>query len=87
MSLYEIRNMAVSIAGQRLVEDVGLTVEAGQCTALIGASGSGKSLTCLTPFGLTRGVAMGSMVLDGIDLGSADAARTGRRRTALRLGL
>ena len=83
MSLYEIRNMAVSIAGQRLVEDVSLTVEAGQCTALIGASGSGKSLTCLTPFGLTRGVAMGSMVLDGIDLGSADAARIREARCCL----
>jgi ABC-type glutathione transport system ATPase component len=73
MSLYEIRNLAVNIAGKRLVENVSLTVEPGQCTALIGASGSGKSLTCLTPFGLTPGVASGSMLLDGIDLGSADA--------------
>ncbi len=82
MSLYEIRNLAVDIAGKRLVEDVSLTVEAGQCTAIIGASGSGKSLTCLTPFGLTPGTAIGSMVLDGIDLASADAGqlRHARRR-------
>lgn len=82
MSLYEIRNLAVDIAGNRLVEDVSLTVEAGQCTAIIGASGSGKSLTCLTPFGLTPGAAYGAMILDGIDLGSADASqiREARRR-------
>lgn len=73
MSLYEIRNLAVDIAGNRLVENVSLTVEAGQCTAIIGASGSGKSLTCLTPFGLTPGLTSGSILLDGKDLGNADA--------------
>ena len=73
MSLYEIGNLAVEIAGKRLVEDVSLTVEAGQCTAIIGASGSGKSLTCLTPFGLSPGIASGAMILDGVDLASADA--------------
>ena len=84
MSLYEIRHMAVTIAGQRLVKDVNLTVEAGQCTAIIGASGSGKSLTCLTPFGLMPAVASGTMILDGIDLGSANASqkRDARRRLA-----
>ncbi len=84
MSLYEIRHMAVTIAGQRLVKDVSLTVEAGQCTAIIGASGSGKSLTCLTPFGLMPAVASGTMILDGIDLGSANASqkRDARRRLA-----
>jgi len=73
VSLYEIRNLAVDIAGKRLVEDVSLTVEAGQCTAIIGASGSGKSLSCLTPFGLTPGTASGSTKLDGTDLRTTDA--------------
>lgn len=84
MSLYEIRNLAVRIEGNRLVEDVSLIVEAGQCTAIIGASGSGKSLTCLTPFGLTPGVASGSIRLGDIDLSSADAGdlRDARRRLA-----
>ncbi len=82
MTLYEIRKMAVTIAGNRLVEDVSLIVEAGHCTAIIGASGSGKSLTCLSPFGLTPGAASGTMILDGIDLGSADTRqiRDVRRR-------
>lgn len=84
MSLYEIQNLAVDIAGKRLVEDVSLTVEEGQCTAIIGASGSGKSLTCLTPFGLTPGAASGAVILDGIDLSGADARqlRDARRRLA-----
>jgi len=84
MSLYEIRNMAVTIAENRLVEDVSLIVEAGHCTAIIGASGSGKSLTCLSPFGLTPGAASGTMILDGIDLGRASSAqiRDIRRRVA-----
>ena len=81
VSLYEIRHLSVDIAGNRLVEDVSLTVEPGQCTAIIGASGSGKSLTCLTPFGLTPGIASGTIRLDGIDLASAD---TGQLRDARR---
>ncbi|MFK7842255.1 MAG: ATP-binding cassette domain-containing protein, partial [Sphingorhabdus sp.] len=82
MSLYAVRNLAVAIAGKRLVQDVSLTVEAGECTAIIGASGSGKSLSCLTPFGLTPAMASGSMMLDGIDLGETDAhqLRDARRR-------
>jgi ABC-type glutathione transport system ATPase component len=82
VSLYEIRNLAVDIEGNRLVEEVSLTVEPGQCTAIIGASGSGKSLTCLTPFGLTPGIATGSIRLDDIDLVHADAGqlRDARRR-------
>ncbi|MEH6756085.1 MAG: ABC transporter ATP-binding protein [Parasphingorhabdus sp.] len=79
MSLYEIRNMAIEIDGKRLVEGVNINVEQGQCTAIIGASGSGKSLSCLTPFGLTPGKLSGSVILDGIDLVRADAVQ---RRTA-----
>ncbi|MEH6790213.1 ABC transporter ATP-binding protein [Parasphingorhabdus sp.] len=84
MSLYEIHNMSVSIGGKRLVEEVSLTVEKGRCTALIGASGSGKSLTCLSPFGLTAGTVSGSIILDGIDLagGGSVAIRDARRRLA-----
>ncbi len=83
MSVYEIRNMAIQIDGKRLVEGVDITVEAGKCTAIIGTSGSGKSLSCLTPFGLTPGEAQGSIILDGIDLIHADAHQMQDARSRL----
>ncbi|QTD55351.1 ATP-binding cassette domain-containing protein [Parasphingorhabdus cellanae] len=75
--------MAIRIDGERLVEGVNLTVEAGKCTAIIGASGSGKSLSCLTPFGLTPGEALGSIRLDGIELTRADAHQMHKARSRL----
>ncbi len=83
MSLYEIRDMAIQIDGKQLVEGVNISVEAGKCTAIIGASGSGKSLSCLTPFGLTPGEAAGSIKLDGIDLLKANAHQKLKARSYL----
>ena len=83
MSLYEIRAMAIEIAGKRLVNNVDITVEAGQCTAIIGASGSGKSLSCLSPFGLTPAKVFGSVILDGIDIIQADAHQARKARSRL----
>jgi peptide/nickel transport system ATP-binding protein len=80
MSLYAVRDLGVTIDGVRLVEGLSFTVEAGQCVALVGASGSGKSLTCMTPFGLSPGVASGSAVLGGEELVGASE----RRRRQLR---
>lgn len=83
MSLYSIRNMDVEIDGKRLVEGVDLDVEAGKCTAIIGASGSGKSLTCLSPFGLTPGETFGTVKLDGVELVHADAHELRTARSQL----
>jgi ABC-type glutathione transport system ATPase component len=83
VSLYSLRNLAIEIADQQLVEGVSLEVEAGQCTAIIGASGSGKSLTCLTPFGLNSGQASGEMLLDGIDLSTTSAEEMRKARSQL----
>ncbi|MEO9470221.1 ABC transporter ATP-binding protein [Parasphingorhabdus sp.] len=83
MSLYSIRNMAVEIDGKRLVDGVDLDVAAGKCTAIIGASGSGKSLTCLSPFGLTPGKTFGTAMLDGVALADADAQQMRRARSQL----
>jgi len=60
MTLYAVERLRVRIGDRSLVEDVSFSVEAGRCTALVGASGSGKSMSCLTPFGLSRGIASGS---------------------------
>ncbi|MEP4894699.1 ABC transporter ATP-binding protein [Parasphingorhabdus sp.] len=75
--------MSIDIGNQRLVDGLNLDVAPGQCTAIIGASGSGKSLSCLTPFGLTAGVAAGSAHLDGIDLLDATADQKREARSQL----
>ncbi|MES2753689.1 MAG: ABC transporter ATP-binding protein [Pseudomonadota bacterium] len=79
--IYAVEGLSVDIGGQRLVADVGFTVAKGECTALVGASGSGKTLSCFTPFGLTAGVAHGSAQLLGEELVGADP-RTLRRLRA-----
>lgn len=41
-----LKDLVVDIAGRRLVDDVDLVLAPGTSTALVGASGAGKSLTC-----------------------------------------
>ncbi|MEM8694872.1 MAG: ABC transporter ATP-binding protein [Pseudomonadota bacterium] len=75
MSLYAVRNLRVEIGDATVVEDVSFTVDAGDCVALVGASGSGKSQTCLAPFGLSPGIAAGSALFDGTELIDLDTAQ------------
>jgi len=84
VTLYAVDRLAVSIGATTLVHDVGFSVEPGRCTALVGASGSGKSLSCLTPFGLTAGTASGSARFEGRELVGLNEA--GLRPTRARAG-
>lgn len=43
MTLFTIENLSVSVPGRRLLDDITLTLPAGQMIALIGHNGSGKS--------------------------------------------
>jgi peptide/nickel transport system ATP-binding protein/oligopeptide transport system ATP-binding protein len=56
MALLEVNNLGVSFVTRngtnRAVDDVSFTVESGQITAIIGESGSGKSVACYSLLGL-----------------------------------
>jgi peptide/nickel transport system ATP-binding protein len=70
VSLLQIRSLSVSIAGQRVLTNVALTVPRGRITGVIGESGSGKSMTALAVMGLLPegATATGSIMLDGEEL-------------------
>ncbi|WED21702.1 ATP-binding cassette domain-containing protein [Vibrio sp. JC009] len=75
----EIRQLSVSSRTGNLVHGVDLTLKSGQTLALVGVSGSGKSLTCssvfdLLPAGLSQS---GEMLLNGEAV--AAASLRGRR--------
>jgi ABC-type glutathione transport system ATPase component len=65
---YIVQNLRVDIGDVCIVEDVSFTLAPGEIVALAGASGAGKSMTAMTPFGLSAGVASGSAMLDGAEL-------------------
>src|SRR3990167_4274409 len=52
MSVLTIKNLSIAFGKEasltRVVSDLNVTIEAGQCMGLVGESGSGKSLTALS---------------------------------------
>ncbi|MGW2328868.1 ABC transporter ATP-binding protein [Streptomyces sp. NPDC001700] len=64
----ELRGVRVTAGGERVLDGVDLTVPGGTCAALVGASGSGKSLLAAVAGRLTDPDA-GAVVLDGMPLG------------------
>jgi peptide/nickel transport system ATP-binding protein len=68
MTVYAVEGLGAAIDGQAIVRDVSFEIAAGACVALVGASGSGKSQTCLAPFGLAAGIPRGSARLNGREL-------------------
>jgi len=80
VSVYAVDRLRIRAGERVIVGDVGFAIGRGECVALVGASGSGKSQTCLAPFGLSPLLAEGSARLDGVDLIGADAETLRRRR-------
>lgn len=70
MSLLEIENLSLSIAGHPVLKDVDLQIAPGEVLGVVGESGSGKSMSALTVMQLlpelTR--AQGRVTFDGIDI-------------------
>lgn len=50
----EVKNLAVSLGGKQILQDVSFEVEEGRCLALLGPSGSGKTTILRTVAGFVR---------------------------------
>jgi len=82
----EVRGLTVRAAGRTLLDDVTFTVPPGRRVGVIGASGSGKSMTSLALMGLepTGAEVTGSIRLDGRELvGLPDRERAGTRGSGI----
>jgi oligopeptide/dipeptide ABC transporter ATP-binding protein len=85
-TLLEVRDLVVTVAGaaglagRRVVDGVDLALERGQCLALVGESGAGKTMTALALLDVLPGGARatGRILLEGRDL--ASLAPSARRR-------
>jgi peptide/nickel transport system ATP-binding protein len=82
MSLLEITGLSLAIDGTPILQDVSLSINAGQIVAVTGESGSGKSMTALGVMGLLpdRTTTSGKVLLDGKDLLSLSEADMCRLR-------
>ncbi len=69
MSLLTVAHLTISFQNKTVVDDVSFHVNKGECVALIGASGSGKSVTALSILGLVQNARVsGSIQLNGREL-------------------
>lgn len=73
----ELEGLRIDFGAATVVDGVSLRVERGECLALVGESGAGKSLTARALLGLTPAAArarIGTLTIDGVD-----ASRLGER--------
>ena len=69
MSLLEIRNLHVTVAGHEILKGIELNVNAGEVHSIMGPNGSGKStLAQVLSRRQTYEVTAGEVLLDGKDL-------------------
>ena len=68
-TILSVKGLHVAFDGQPVVKDVSFDLRPGLCIGLVGASGSGKSVTSLALMGLLPGNAIvkGSIRLTGDD--------------------
>ncbi|GAA1313420.1 ATP-binding cassette domain-containing protein [Pseudonocardia xinjiangensis] len=87
-ALLEIEGLTVRFGGRAVVDDVSLRLDAGERLGLIGASGSGKSLTALAAIGLLPDGATvsGSVRLAGSELAGGSDRELARVRGS-RIGM
>lgn len=75
MSAVDVQGLRIAFGDRAVVDDVSFTVEAGECVAIVGESGAGKSLTARALLGLLPGGA--TAVTERLHIAGTDAARLG----------
>ena len=84
VSLVECRGVSFGYGGRRILEDVSFTIPRGKVTALMGASGGGKT-TVLRLIGGQVRARRGEVLFDGQEVGKLDA--TGLYAVRRRMGM
>ncbi len=71
---YQVRDLRINIGDTAIVHSIDFSIAPSEIVALAGASGAGKSMSAMTPFGLTAATANGSAMLDGDELAGMSEA-------------
>lgn len=77
MTALEVQALRIAFDGRVVVDGVSFAVEPGQCVAIVGESGAGKTLTARAMLGLTPGEAR--VEAERLDVAGVDARRLGER--------
>jgi len=77
MTAVNVQGLRIRISGRSVVDDVSFTVQPGECVAIVGESGAGKSLTARALLGLLPAGAVSTA--SRLEIAGAEAALLGER--------